>query len=287
LAGGLLGHNDTVAFTGVRSTSADVRRGARAAGLLGLLARGVLYATLAVLALDLVVGERDGRDVDARGAMDELARQGVGALLLGLLVLGFIGFALWHAFEAFVGRASRDDGGERALDALRAVVYGGLGALAISILVAAERDGDTDRQQQSWTADVLGWPGGRLLVGAIGLVVIGVGLVLAGRALSGGEQESRAVRDAAPHETPLVHTLAVVGNLGRGAVLLLVGVFVVSAAVEYDASETAGLDGALKRLLDEPYGDVLVLGVAVALGAFAVSSIARAVVNLHHVAHEH
>ena len=261
----------------VREAAHEARRGAHVAGLVGLAARGVLYLVLAVLALNLVFGSRRGNDVDARGAMEELARHSFGSVLLVILAIGFAGFALWYAYEALSGTSHEPS--DRIAAAARAVVYGMLCALAIGFLVSADRGGDTDRQQQTWTAQVLEWPGGRLLVGGVGLVALGIGVYLGWRALSGGPQESRAVLEAAPRETRAVHVLGVLGNLARGAVVVLIGVFIVVAALEHDAGETAGLDGSLKRLLDEPYGDALVVLVAIGLAAYATYSIARAVVN--------
>ena len=263
----------------LRGAAHEARRGAHVAGLVGLAARGVLYLVLAVLAVNLVFGQRRGNDVDARGAMEELALHSFGSVLLVILAIGFAGFALWYAYEALSGWTTRHDVSDRIAAAARAVVYGMLCALAISFLVSADSGGDTDRQQQTWTAQVLEWPGGRLLVGGVGLVALGIGVYLAWRALSGGRQDSRAVLDVAPRETHAVHVLGVLGNLARGAVVGLIGVFIVVAALEHDAGETAGLDGSLKRLLDEPYGDALVVLVAIGLAAYATYSIARAVVN--------
>jgi hypothetical protein len=257
----------------------EAGRGTQVAGLVGLVARGVLYVVLAVLALGLVLGDRRGNDVDARGAMEELARHGYGVVLLVVLAIGFAAFAVWFAYEALTGHQTGRDRSDRLADAGRAVVYGALCGLAVSFLFSANRGGDTDRKQQSWTARVLEWPAGRLLVGAVGLVALGVGLYLVWRAVSGGRQDSRAVLEAAPRETRVVHVLGALGNVARGAVVALIGIFVIAAAFEHDAGETTGIDGSLKRLLDERYGGAFVVIVAAGLAAFGVYSIARAVVN--------
>ena len=74
-------------------------------------------------------------------------------------------------------------------------------------------------------------PGGRLLVGAVGLVVFGIGLYLGWRATSGGRQDSQAALDAAPRETHAVHVVDAVGNAAaRGAVVVMIGVFIIMAA---------------------------------------------------------
>jgi Domain of Unknown Function (DUF1206) len=56
----------------------------------------------------------------------------------------------------------------------------------------------------------------------------------------------------------------VVGSWARAVVLVLVGVFVIAAAVTFDPRKARGLDASLRTLADRPYGPYL-LG-AVALG---------------------
>jgi hypothetical protein len=266
----------------VRDATVEARRHAHVAGLVGLVARGILYLLLAGLALHLVVGNRQGNDVDARGAMSDLAGEWYGTVLLLLLATGFAGFALWYAFVALGGERAGRDTSDRLADGMRAVVYAVLAGLAVSFLLSARPEGDTDRKQQAWTATVLEWPGGRLLVVLTGVVVVGVGAYLVWRALSGQPQDSRAILDAAPRETRTVHVLGALGNGARGAIVGLVGIFTIVAGLEHDASETAGLDGSLKRVLDEPFGKALVVVVALGLAAYAVYSIARALVNRNH-----
>lgn len=263
----------------VRHTADQHRtsQGGRTAGLVGLVARGVLYLALAVLAFDLAFGNR-GRNADPRGAMHDLAHSGIGAVVLVVLSLGFAGFTLLHALRAITGpdgKASR-----RVNDAFWAVVNGFLCVLAVSFLVSPSRSsGDTDQTDKAFTAKVMGESGGRLLVGLIGLAILAYGVFLLWRALSNDRQDERAVLDAAPAETPAVRTLARIGNLGRAAILGFIGVLVLVAAIQHDASETEGIDGALKRMLDHAWGQVAVFAVALGFAAFGLYSIARAWVN--------
>ena len=48
--------------------------------------------------------------------------------------------------------------------------------------------------------------------------------------------------------------VGVVGLLARMVVLVLIGAFLVKAAVEYDPKEAIGLDGALQKLIHQSYG---------------------------------
>jgi uncharacterized membrane protein YidH (DUF202 family) len=254
-----------------------VRQGRNTAGLVGLVARGVLYLALAVLALDLVLGDR-GQDADPRGAMHDLAQNGFGIFLLAILCIGFAAFTLMHLYRAI---ADPDDKtSQRVKDLFWAVVNGLLSVLAASFLFSPSKPSSgSDEADKTITAKVMEMSGGRLLVGVVGLAIVGYGLYLLWRALSNDRQDERAVLDAAPHETPAIRMLARAGNVGRAAVLILIGVLVLVGAIQHDPNQTEGIDGALKRLLDHDWGDVAVALIAIGFAAFGVYSLARAWVN--------
>ena len=264
----------------VAAHSRSAHEGARTLGLVGLVARGALYLALAVLALELVFGNR-GETADPRGAMHDLAHNPLGVAVLVILVLGFAAFALLHLYRAI--RNPDNKTSRRVNDVFWAVVNGFLAALAASFLLSPSKpEGDTDAADKTFSAKVMDMSGGRLLVGAVGLALLGYGLFLVWRAFSNDRQDERAVLEAAPNETPAVRTLSRVGNVARGAILGFIGILVLTAAIQHDASETEGIDGALKRLLDHSLGEVAVFLIAVGFAAFGVYSIARAWVNRRH-----
>ena len=264
----------------VAAHSHSAHQGARTLGLVGLVARGGLYIALAVLALELVFGNR-GETADPRGAMHDLAHNGFGIVVLVILVIGFAGFALLHLYRAITNPDNKTT--RRVNDIFWAVVNALLAVLAASFLFSPSKpEGDTDQTDKTFSAKLMDNSGGRLLVGAVGLALLGYGIYLLWRAFSDDRQDERAVLDAAPNETPAVRMLARVGNVARGAILGVIGVLVLTAAIQHDASETEGIDGALKRMLDQSWGEVAVFLIALGFAAFGVYSIARAWVNREH-----
>jgi hypothetical protein len=247
--------------------------------LVGLVARGVLYIALAVLALELVFGD-GSESADPRGAMHDLAHTGYGVFVLVILVLGFALFALLHLYRGITnpdGKTSR-----RVNDIFWAVVNASLAVLAASFLFTSKSSGDSDQTDKTLTAKVMEMSGGRLLVGAVGLALLGYGVYLLWRAFSDDRQDERAVLEAAPNETPAVRALSRIGNVARGAIIGFIGVLVLTAAIQHDPNETEGLDGALKRLLAHSWGELAVVLIALGFAAFGVYSIARAWVNREH-----
>jgi hypothetical protein len=73
-----------------------------------------------------------------------------------------------------------------------------------------------------------------------------------------------------------VTSLGMAGHAARAVVFVLIGAFLIKAAVEHDASEAVGLDGALQQISQQSYGTVLLLVVAVGLLLFGAYSMIEA-----------
>jgi hypothetical protein len=123
---------------------------------------------------------------------------------------------------------------------------------------------------------VLSWPGGQVLVVAVGLVVVGIGVyhVRTGwRSDFLGEIDLTAV---SPALCALTHRLGQVGFVLKGVALVLVGSVVGWAAATFDPDAATGLDGALRTVATGPWGPAALTVVATGLAAFAVYLLARA-----------
>ena len=70
--------------------------------------------------------------------------------------------------------------------------------------------------------------------------------------------------------------MGVVGSVGRGVVFGLLGVLLVGAAINHDPNQAQGIDGTLRTIADQSYGQVLLFLTALALFAFAAYSLVEA-----------
>ena len=68
----------------------------------GLAARGVTYVIIGWIAVQVAFG-RSRQQADRTGALHSISSTPVGDALLWLLVIGFIGMALWQLSEALYG----------------------------------------------------------------------------------------------------------------------------------------------------------------------------------------
>jgi Domain of Unknown Function (DUF1206) len=169
------------------------------------------------------------------------------------------------------------EGADRGLDRIGAVgsglVYAAMCAIAVEILTSGTSSSGSAKQSAS---SVFSWPAGRWLVGAAGLVLIGVAAYQFVRGIgrkflddSKTEQMDRTVRS-------WFTALGVVGHLARAVVFGFIGVFLVKAARDYRANEAIGLDGALAKLYNGAFGNVLLGLVAAGLIAFSLFSLVEA-----------
>jgi hypothetical protein len=140
----------------------------------------------------------------------------------------------------------------------------------VTLLDGTGSDSSETQDARRQTAEALTWPGGRFLVGAVGLGF----LVAAGfngyRALTQKFEEKWYVEDLGERTQRLLAAVGSAGLLARFVVFGLIGLFVVKAAYEYDPQEAIGLDGALRKLLDGAYGGALLGALAAGLLCYAI-----------------
>jgi hypothetical protein len=78
-------------------------------GRAGYAARGVLYIMVGSIAIQAALGQ-SGEQADKSGALQEISSTPAGGVLIWLLVVGFIGMALWRLSDAAYPEHSSDDG---------------------------------------------------------------------------------------------------------------------------------------------------------------------------------
>jgi len=244
-------------------------RGFEWASRAGFVARGAVYAIIGILAVKLALGA-GGKLADQQGAFRTVVHQPFGHVLLTALAVGLGAYALWRFVRAAIGRGP--EGADRGFDRVAALasglVYLGLCVLAIEVLVGAS---STTKPHKA-AAGVLGWPAGTWLVGAAGLGFLGVALYQGYKGVTKDFLEDSKTEEMGRLTKAWIGWIGLVGYLARMVVFGLVGVFLLKAAVEYDPKEAVGLDGALAKLLDRPYGPLMLGVVATGLVAFAVYS---------------
>jgi uncharacterized protein DUF1206 len=241
----------------------------------GLVARGVIYAIIGVLAIELALGQ-GGKTTNQQGALATIARQPFGKALLILMAIGLAGYATWRLVRAALGHGpeASDDTKER-LDGLSSGIgYALLCVTAVSILIGSG-DGGSGGPGKA-TGGVLDWPAGQILVGIAGVVIVGVGLQQGYKGIKRKFLEQSKTEQMSERVERAFTALGVFGHLARMVVFALIGYFLVRAAIDYDADKAVGLDGALTKLAHATYGPILLGIVAAGLIGFAAYSVVDA-----------
>ena len=85
----------------------------------GFVARGLIYGIVGILALKLALGH-GGKLTNQQGALQTVAHQPFGKLLLTLVAIGLGGYAMWRLARAAIGHGPEGaDGGARTRRRLR------------------------------------------------------------------------------------------------------------------------------------------------------------------------
>jgi Domain of Unknown Function (DUF1206) len=245
-------------------------------GRLGLVAKAAIYAIVGLLALAIPLG-LGGKTTDRQGALRTVAAQPLGEVLLVALALGFFGYAAWRFVQAFLDRDNEGTGlkgiAKRVSYLARGLLYAGSGVIALSIVGGLGSGGSNEQEE---TAKVLDLPAGRWIVGAVGAGFLAVGVYNLFRSLTGKFRKHLRENEMGGTERGWTIVVGVAGHAARGVVFGLIGVFLVKAAWEYDPNEAIGIDGALRKLVEQPYGELLLGVVAAGLLAYAAYCLVQA-----------
>jgi hypothetical protein len=241
----------------------------------GFVARALVYGIIGILALKLAFGA-GGRLANQQGALETVARQPFGKVLLTLVAVGLGGYSLWRLVRAGIGHGPEgsDSGFDRVAACASGIAYGAMCALAVEILLGA--GGSNTGNPKTATAGILGWPGGAWIVGLAGAVMIGVAVYQGYRGLAKKFLEDSKVEEMPPKLKQWISRVGTIGHLARAVVFGLIGIFLIKAAIDYNPNKAVGLDGALSKIVHRSYGPVLLGIVAAGLIAFALYSLSDA-----------
>jgi len=267
------------------STADNVKRGAEQAvkqtlanpwverlARFGYAAKGAVYCVIGVLAVMAAFGAGGGL-TDSRGAMQTILAQSFGKVLLGIVAVGLIGYALWRFVQAGIDAENKGTSAKgiavRIGYAISGLIHCGLALTAAKLVFGAGGEGGGNGSQD-WTAQVLAQDYGRWLVGAVGAIIVGVGVSQFYKAYSAKFRDKLNGGEMSAAEQRWATRSGKLGFAARGLVFVLIGFFIVQAAWTYDASKVQGVGGALAALAGGPSGWLVLFIVATGLVAYGV-----------------
>lgn len=241
---------------------------------LGLVSRGIVWLVVGLLAVQVALGSN--KKADKNGALAAIKDQPFGAVLLVVLVIGFLGYAAWRLLEGAVGHRDQEEGRKRWTKRLaslfRGAIYLGLAVTTAKFLVSG---GGSDKTKPL-TARVMAATGGRTLVFVVGAAFVIGGGAMVVRAFKQKFEDNLAMGQMSPGMRSATRVIGTAGLASRGVVFALIGWFLCDAAVRFDPQKAKGLDATLKTVAHQPFGRILLLIAAVGLVAFALWSFIEA-----------
>jgi len=230
----------------------------------GYAANGVLHVLIGALALQVAFGQN--ASADQTGAFRAVAEAPGGVILLWVIVVGTVALGLFQVVE-LVGST---EWSERAKFIGKAVAYVAIGIIAATVALG----GSTGGGEQSFSAKLLALPAGvvLLIVVALGVAAIGVYLAVKGVRQKFLDDLMRPTGRA----LTVTKVSGTAGYVAKGIALVIVAGFLAVAAITHDASQAEGLDGALTSLTGVPFGQVLLVVIALGLVLFGVYCFVRA-----------
>ncbi len=268
------------------ATQQTARRWREPLGRAGITARGVLYLLLGILAIQFARGETSSDQVSQVGAFETLAEQPFGKFLLVAMIAGLIALCLWRLIQAFVGDPVEGDEAKDRVEYLgKAVIYGALVVTAIKVASevwsgtsgsassTTQQSGDAQNQQVAWSLFEL--PGGRLLVGILGVALIVIAVYQAYE----HTVEAKFMERLAPPGTTAkgIEAIGRIGYAARSVVFAASGVFFIVSAVQYDPNQSKGISGTLAEFAQNSAGQIVLWGVAIGFALFGIFCFAEAV----------
>jgi hypothetical protein len=243
----------------------------------GLVAYGVVHLMIAWLALQLAFGQGGQGTANSTGAMQALARQPMGEVLIWLVAIGMFLLVLWRLLEAALGHRD-EDGGKRLRKRLtslgKAILYGtvAVSALRVAMGAGSKSQGGSD----STTAKLMDLPAGVWIVAAVGLAIIAYGGNMIRRAWNDKFAEHLDAEGKSGDSGRAYLMFGKVGYNAKGLAIGIIGGLFVYAALTHDAQKSGGLDQALHTVLEQPFGQFLLAAVAVGIACYGLFCFARA-----------
>ncbi|QIK76731.1 DUF1206 domain-containing protein [Nocardioides piscis] len=241
----------------------------------GLVAYGIVHLMLAWLAVQLAVGEKS-ESASNSGALHALAEQPLGGVLIWAVAVGMMLLVLWRLLEFALGHREVSDDKKRWRKRLgslaKAVIYGAVAWAAIKTALGDGSKGGTD----STTAKLMGLPGGQFIVMAVGLGVIVYGGSLIVRGWTEKFREHLDAQGQSGKDGSAYVTFGKAGYIAKGVAIILVGGLFAYAGFTHEAKKSGGLDVALHNVLEQPFGPVLLIVIALGIACYGLFCFARA-----------
>ncbi|MFN2361631.1 MAG: DUF1206 domain-containing protein [Marinobacter sp.] len=241
-------------------------------------ARGIVYLLVGGLATLAAFGQ-GGQTTGSRGALMRILETSWSDVLLGLMILGFLGFGLWRAIQAI---RDTDHHGTAAMGILirsgllvSAIIHAVLAFFAASLIFTlGVPSGGSGGGSADVATRLMSHPFGRWAVAAVGVAFVGAGIA---HGIKAWKTQFDRHFNMPMRVQYWAYPICRFGLLIRGLVFVIVGGFFFVAAYEFDPDEAGGVAEVFTLLSRMAFGQSLLVLVATGLFAFGIYSLLEAI----------
>jgi hypothetical protein len=244
---------------------------------IGFVAYGIVHLLIAFIALQLAFGDNGGKSASQKGALAELAHQPFGKVMVWAVAIGMLLLVIWRALDAVFGHGEKSGGDKlksRAVSAGKGLLYAVIALSAFKTATGAQSKGGSG--SHTITAKVLNWPAGELIVIVVGLAIVGYGGYMAWRGWTEKFREHLDAEGKSGESGKAYILFGRIGYIAKGVSIALVGALFVYAGATHDPKKSGGLDQALHKLLQQPFGQILLILVGIGIACYGLFCFARA-----------
>lgn len=221
----------------------------------GYAAKGGIYLIIGGLATAAAVGAGGGT-TGSDGALVTIVNQQEGKILLGIVAAGLVGYTAWRLILCFVDPENKGTDLKglvmRGYYFVSAVIHGSLVYSAYQLIMGSGGSGGSGAESR--TAQLMSQPLGQWLVGVVGATIIGSAFFQFYRAREKKFSDRMNYHEVDSNARRWLVRLGQWGLAARGVVFLVIGGFLILAAVQADPGDAKGLGEALSTLESQPYG---------------------------------
>lgn len=201
-----------------------------------------------------------------------------GSFLLGLLAIGLLLYALTRFYQGTNKSENDNNSGKeylkRASHIFSGLLYTSLAYACAKIVIGSYQKSEDGDSQQYITSKLLQLPYGSWLVGALALIIVGVGLYQIFKGISGSFMKD--VSGLAPDKRKFLERVGRAGFISRGVVFGIIGYLFMQAAWFHNSEAAGGKANAFAYLQSWPYGSWVLAAAAIGFMAYGVFMLVQA-----------
>ncbi|MGI8495739.1 MAG: DUF1206 domain-containing protein [Pyrinomonadaceae bacterium] len=235
----------------------------------GFYTKGYLFIIIGFLAVFVATGVNNGKLAAPTGALSTIAQLPFGRIILVFFIIGALSHGIWNILR---GVADVDGAGKNLQGIGKRIIPVGIGIFylvlswfAFNLIITSRAIYSNDEIPKTITSLILSFPLGSVLIFLIGLGIIGAGIHELYSGITGKYKKNFLLFGVENNHLKIITWLGYLSFTARAVLLFLMGYYFIWAAVDYNASEVIGMDGALLALSQTYYGKTILFITAIGL----------------------